>query len=86
MSRVSNKIIPAQESYNAFVPKKALSSNPGAALAAVRWDNATEEQKEEEGRRLAAARNVALTPERRAEIAKKAAQTRWGKTAKKKAK
>lgn len=54
--------------------------NPAAvALGKLRAQTLTSEERSRGGMAGGAARNEALTPNRRSEIAKKAAEARWGK-------
>jgi hypothetical protein len=45
----------------------------------MRWEKTTDQERKQVGAELAAARKKKLTPKQRTEIARKAAEGRWGK-------
>jgi hypothetical protein len=65
--------------------KKGRKNRAAVELAELRWASATEEERKKVGERIASvggrARAAQLSPKRRKEIARKAAEARWGKKA-----
>lgn len=56
-----------------------MDENPAAQLARMKWAGMSAKERAEHMLEMRKARQKALTPEERKEIAKKAAEARWGK-------
>jgi hypothetical protein len=56
-----------------------VSSKAAAELARTRWRRTTKAERQQVARDMNQAKMDAMTPERRSEIARKAAQARWKK-------
>ena len=58
-----------------------MANKAASDLAKVRWNKTGDAERKEVGRALNEARTESLSPERRSDIAKRAAMARWGKKA-----